>query len=261
MVLTTLMLAILPGCASTPDAGTAEADAGESLRVYAAASLHQVMTPLVREFTAQTGAEVQLSSAGSADLLSQLEQGAPADVFIAADEPTMDRADGASLILEPAAVIASNTLVIAVPAGNPAQIRDLADLADPAHVLVLCAPQVPCGAVAHQVTQAAEMTLRPSSEELAVTDVLGKVRSAEADAGLVYSTDALRASDEVDTLVIDEAAQFPNRYPAAVLADAAQPELAAEFIEVLLGESGQRVLDEAGFTPAAGPAAQPGAFE
>jgi len=245
-----LLLMLLSGCANTPDAGSPDSEAGQPLRVFAAASLQEVMNPLVQEFTDKTGVEVQLSSAGSADLLAQLEQGAEADVFIPADEPTLTRAQDASLIQQSPSVIASNTLVIAVPSGNPGRIEALADLADPEHTLVLCAPQVPCGTVAQQVAQAAEVTLAPDSEELAVTDVLGKVRSGEADAGLVYSTDALRAGAEVEAIVIDEAAEFPNRYPASVLAGADQPELAEEFIELLLGESGQSALEQAGFSPA-----------
>ncbi|TDS87495.1 molybdate ABC transporter substrate-binding protein [Nesterenkonia aurantiaca] len=255
-----LLLVLLSGCANSPDSSapdsrasdsdTPDAETGQPLRVFAAASLQQVLDPLVQEFTERTGAQVQLSSAGSADLLSQLEQGAEADVFIPADEPTMERAQDASLIQPTASVIASNTLVIAVPSGNPGRIGTLADLADPEHALVLCAPQVPCGTVAQQVAQAAGVALAPDSEELAVTDVLGKVRSAEADAGLVYSTDALRAGAEVETILIEEAAEFPNRYPAAVLAEAEQPELAGEFIELLLSESGQSELEQAGFSPA-----------
>ncbi|MBO0596919.1 molybdate ABC transporter substrate-binding protein [Nesterenkonia sp. E16_7] len=250
-----LLLALLSGCANAPDSGapdadTPDAETGQPLRVLAAASLQEVMDPLVQEFTERTGVPVQLSSGGSADLLSQLTQGAPGDLFVPADEPTMERAQDASLIRQDPSVIASNTLVIAVPSGNPGRIGTLADLADPQHALVLCAPQVPCGAVAQQLAQAADVTLAPDSEELAVTDVLGKVRSAEADAGLVYSTDALRAGEEVETIRIEEAAEFPNRYPAAVLAGAEQPELAAEFIELLLSESGQSALEQAGFGPA-----------
>lgn len=214
------------------------------------------MTSVADDYEAASGVDVEISSAGSAGLLAQLQQGAPADVFIPADEQTMERAASAELISPPIRRIATNTLVIAVPDGNPAQIRSLQDLDTSAGgdsgsspTLVVCAEQVPCGAAAVQAADAAGVTLSPVSEELAVTDVLGKVSSAEADAGLVYSTDVLRAGDQVDSVEIEGAEAHPNRYPAAVLQDSAQPAAAREFIDFLLSEAGQRTLREAGFSP------------
>lgn len=253
-------LLVLPGCTPAPNAGGGHANDDETsaaqITVFAAASLDEVMTAVADDYAAASGVDVEISSAGSAGLLAQLEQGAPADVFIPADEQTMERAVSAELISPPARDIATNTLVIAVPAGNPARIRSLQDLDTSAAdsggsspTLVVCAEQVPCGAAAQQAADAAGVTLDPVSEELAVTDVLGKVSSAEADAGLVYSTDVLRAGDQVDSVEIEGAEAHPNRYPAAVLQGSAHPDAARDFIDFLLSEAGQQPLREAGFSP------------
>jgi len=267
-----LALLVLSGCSPAPaeeNPGAAENQADQQISVFAAASLDEALRTVARDYEEDSGVSVLLSSAGSADLLAQLEQGAPADVFIPADLQTMQRAESGDLIAAPAQPIASNTLVIAVPAGNPAQIDSIQDLdagsagssASPSTgsspSLVMCADQVPCGALAQQVAEAADITLSPVSEELAVTDVLGKVRSGEADAGLVYSTDALRAADQVDAVEIPEAAEFPNRYPAAVLRDSPQPELAQDFLDFLSSAPGQEALNEAGFGPGSEPEDQP----
>ncbi|WP_218220743.1 molybdate ABC transporter substrate-binding protein [Nesterenkonia sp. Act20] len=254
-------LLVLPGCAPAPNAADGQ-DADDQhtaaqITVFAAASLDEVMTTVADDYTAASGVDVEISSAGSAGLLAQLQQGAPADVFIPADEQTMERAASAELITPPTRRIAANTLVIAVPAGNPAQIRSLQDLdtspaadsPESSPALVVCAEQVPCGAAAQQAADAAGVTLSPVSEELAVTDVLGKVSSAEADAGLVYSTDVLRAGDQLDSVEIEGAEAYPNHYPAAVLQGSAQPAAARDFIEFLLSAPGQRALREAGFSP------------
>lgn len=255
-----LALLVLSGCSPAPaeeGPGAAQNAADQQISVFAAASLDEALRTVAREYEEDSGVSVLLSSAGSADLLAQLEQGAPADVFIPADLQTMQRAESGELIASPAQPIASNTLVIAVPEGNPAQIDSIQDLdtgsagssESSSPSFVMCADQVPCGALAQQVAEAADITLSPVSEELAVTDVLGKVRSGEADAGLVYSTDALRAADQVDAVEIPEAAEFPNLYPAAVLRDSPQPELAQDFLDFLSSAPGQEALDEAGFGP------------
>ena len=146
---------------------------------------------------------------------------------------------------------ATNELEIAVPPTNPAGIADLADLADPGVKLVVCAPHVPCGAATVTVEKAADVTLNPVSEEASVTDVLGKVTSGEADAGLVYVTDVIAAGNAVDGIPFAESADAVNTYPIATLTGSEAADVAEAFVAFILGETGQSVLADAGFGPPA----------
>ncbi|MCW2810846.1 MAG: modA [Friedmanniella sp.] len=237
-----ILLAALTGCS-----GTTAAAAPTTLTVFAAASLKQTFTTLGQRFEAgHPGIRVRLSFAGSADLASQLDQGAPADVFASADTKNMDKAVAAKRV-QRSAVFASNTLQIAVPPGNPAHVRTLADLTRPEVRLVICAPAAPCGAATQQVAAAAHLSFTAVSEESSVTDVLGKVENGEADAGLVYVTDVRQAAGKVTGVTFPEASGVVNRYPIAALTDAAQPVLAQQFVDLVLGAEGQKVLAGAGF--------------
>jgi len=234
------MLAV--GCGD-PDG---DPDGDRVVTVLAASSLTDVFRQLAPAFqAANPGVALRFSFGGSSDLAQQVVNGAPADVFAAASATTMEpvvaqgRTDG-----EPQ-VFATNTLTIAVPAGNPAGVADLADLADPALTLVVCAPQVPCGAATEAVFRSAGAGLRPDSEEPDVRAVLAKVQAGEADAGLVYRTDARTAP--VDSVEFPEAAGAVNSYPIAVIADGAATELGHAFVDFVLGPLGQRVLAAAGF--------------
>ena len=157
--------------------------------------------------------------AGSSDLVAQLQQGAPADVFASADTRNMAKATDDDLVAGRPVDFATNTLQIAVPPDNPAGIATLADLAKPGVKVVLCAPEVPCGAAAAKVEAAAGIDIKPVSEEQSVTDVLGKVTSGEADAGLVYVTDVKGAGDEVEGIAFPESSSAVNTYPIAALED------------------------------------------
>lgn len=218
-----------------------------SLRVFAAASLQQVLTDIAAEHQRETGVEVQLTFAGSADLVSQLSNGAPGDVLFTADEATMAKAEQAHLIAGDRTVIATNTLVIAVAPGNPRGIHAYRDLSAPGVQLVRCAPQVPCGAAAAKVEQAAGVATKPVSEENSVTDVLGKVTSGQADAGLVYATDVARSAGRAEAVTIPEAAKVVNRYPAAQLSGAQDPEAARAFVARLASPAARAHFDKAGF--------------
>jgi molybdate transport system substrate-binding protein len=235
----------LAGCAAPAgDAG----DAGKTVTVFAAASLKAPFTALAKQFeAANPGTTVTLSFAGSSDLATQISQGAPADVFASADANTMARLSGAGLLEGPSRDFASNVLAIAVPPGNPASIASFADLARPGVRTVICASQVPCGAAAKALEQDTGVTLTPVSEESSVTDVLGKVISGEADAGLVYATDVLAARDKVQEVPFPEAAQAVNTYPIAAVRTGKHTELAATFIEAVTGPDGQQLLRSAGF--------------
>ena len=237
-------------CASSsPEPSGAETLSG-SITVFAAASLTAAFTELADDFeAAHPGASVELNVAGSADLATQILEGAPADVFASADEKTMATLVEAGLAAGEPVGFATNMLEIAVPPDNPARISAFADLAGPDVKLVVCAPQVPCGAATATVAKVADVTLSPVSEEASVTDVLGKVLSGEADAGLVYVTDVIAAGEAVDGIPFAESADAVSTYPIAALTGPGSDDLADAFVTFVLGETGQSVLADAGFGP------------
>jgi molybdate transport system substrate-binding protein len=191
---------------------------------------------------------VEFSFAGSSDLVTQLTQGAYADVFASADTRVMDRAAAAGLLDGAPVDFATNTLTIAVAPGNPKGIASLRDLDAGNISVVVCAPQVPCGRAASAVTAAAKVDLRPVSEESSVTDVLNKVTSGQADAGLVYVTDALDAGDRVAAVDFPQATGAVNTYPIAVLKESQNAEGARRFLTAVTAPAGQDVLRRNGFT-------------
>ncbi|WP_296667658.1 molybdate ABC transporter substrate-binding protein [Demequina sp.] len=232
---------------STRDAvdARAHAEGRVELTVFAAASLADVMEPIAEAFESAHGAvDVRLTYGGSSDLAAQIAEGAPAEVFVSADEAQM--AAVADHVSGDAAVVATNTLTLVVPAGNPAGVRGLEDLASPGLVSVICAPQVPCGAGTAELATLAGVTLTPASEEQSVTGVLGKVASGQADAGIVYVTDIARA-EGVEAVEIDGADAVVNHYMAAALTGAREPGLPALFVEFLTGPEAREVLAAAGF--------------
>jgi molybdate transport system substrate-binding protein len=228
--------------ASTGDAG------GGKLVVFAAASLKNSFTEIGEQFkTDNPGSGVEFNFAGSSDLVTQLTQGAPGDVFASADTKNMDKAAQADLLAADPVNFASNTLTIVTAQGNPKKVASFKDLSQPGLSVVVCAPQVPCGSAVEKVEKATGVQLDPVSEESQVTDVLNKVTSGEADAGLVYVTDALGAGDKVTSVPFPESAAAVNTYPIAVLKQAGDRDLAGKFVDLVTGEVGQKVLDAAGF--------------
>lgn len=237
---------LLAGCAA-PDAGSA--GPGErTLTVSAAASLTGTFTALESVFEeANPGVEVVMNFAGSSDLSSQIVNGAPADVFASANNAQMAVVADAGLVAGEPEIFVTNRLQIAVPAGNPAGVAGFADLADPELSLVVCAPQVPCGAATETVEESTGVELAPVSEEPDVRSVLSKVTSGEADAGLVYVTDVISAGGRVEGVDFPEAGTALNEYPIAALSEAPQPEPAAAFVELVRSAEGAAVFEAAGF--------------
>jgi molybdate transport system substrate-binding protein len=218
--------------------------------VFAAASLTSTFTDLGTQFeNDHPGTRVTFNFAGSADLAAQLAQGAPADVFAAADATNMAKAVDDALVAGTPVDFTSNSLTIVTPPGNPRRIASFADLQTPGTLVVVCAPQVPCGSATEKLEEATGVTLAPVSEESAVTDVLGKITSGQADAGLVYVTDAAAAGDDVTVVPFPESGAVVNTYPIAALAAAPEPTAAQQFIELVTGPRGQQVLSAAGFGP------------
>lgn len=237
---------LLAGCASpapaASDAPAAEDTLTGTVQVYAAASLQRSFDEIARAFEQQNpGVTVSPVYDGSSTLATQIGEGAPADVFASADEKNMAKV--AAQAPDPQ-VFAANTLVIAVPAGNPGRVSTLADLARV--TTVLCAPEVPCGAASQTLFSNAGVAVTPASSEQNVTAVLTKVAASEADAGLVYATDVV-GRDDVEALVPAGADAVVNRYPIAALATAPNPDAAAAFVAFVLSDEGRTILTDAGF--------------
>ena len=225
--------------------------ASETLVVYAAASLQEPFEELGEQFEAtHDGVDVQFSFAGSSTLVAQIQAGAPADVFASADTQNMDKLVDAQLQGAEPVDFATNTLMIAVPAGNPAGVTDLASLTEEGLDLVVCAPAVPCGSATETVEGSAGLDFSPVSEEQSVTDVLGKVTSGQADAGLVYVTDVRRAGDEVEGIAFPESDSVVNTYPITTVAGSENTALGDDFVALVTGADGQGVLAEYGFAGA-----------
>jgi molybdate transport system substrate-binding protein len=243
-------LTLVTGCSSQH--GGSSSNAGSStgtITVFAAASLKKAFTEIGERFkTDNPGDDVEFSFSGSSDLVTQLTQGAPADVFASADTNNMDKlAATAGVLAGDPTSFATNTLTIAVAPGNPKEIASFKDLTQPGLAVVVCAAQVPCGAATRKVEQLTGVTLQPVSEELQVTDVLTKVESGQADAGVVYVTDVRGAGDRVTGVPFPESAGSVNTYPIAILKQSAHPELARKFVDLVTGEAGQKILAAGGF--------------
>jgi molybdate transport system substrate-binding protein len=240
---------VLAGCGSSDDAAKPVAEGtGGKLEVFAAASLKKSFTEIGEQFKADNpGTDVDFTFAGSSDLVTQLTQGAPGDVFASADTTNMDKAAKADLLASTPTNFASNTLTIVVAPGNPKKVGSFKDLAQPGLAVVTCAPQVPCGAATQKVEKATGVQLDPVSEESQVTDVLTKVTTGQADAGLVYVTDAKGAGTKVTAVAFPESADAVNVYPIATLKQSKNSPLATKFVEAVTGELGGKALAAAGF--------------
>jgi molybdate transport system substrate-binding protein len=242
----------LAGCtgegAPATSSTTTDDEIGGELTIFAAASLSGAFDELAAQFEQQhPDVEVlPISYDGSSVLATQLIEGASADVFASADERNMTKVVDAQLTTG-AEEFATNTMQIAVAPGNPDRIDGLRALTDDDLIVVMCAAEVPCGTAARTLLDAAGVALTPASEEQNVTAVLAKVKSGEADAGLVYRTDIAAAGDAVDALDIEGADAATNVYPLSALADASNPDAAAAFVDFVLSDVGQSVLSDFGF--------------
>lgn len=237
------------GLAVTAALGLAACSTGsepeQTLQVGAAASLKGSFEQIAEDYEAEhRQVSVELQFAGSSDLAAQIRNGADLDVFASADEATMNRVSE-DVAGEPT-TFATNTLTIVAEPGNPQDITGLSDLDDVGLDVVTCAPQVPCGRAAERLAEDRGLVLTPVSEESSVTNVLAKVTSGEADAGLVYVTDAAGAGKDVATVPIKGADKEPNRYSIAVLTGAPSDEAQA-FVDIVTGNQGRIVLGDNGF--------------
>lgn len=247
----------LAGCQSS-GGDTADSTANDSkdtaaaqdVTLFAAASTRVIGDDLVDEAKKlDPPVNLTINNAGSTDLVNQINEGAPADVLLTADTKSMNKAKDNGDVDE-YKMVAANTLVMVVPADNPANINSVEDLNEDT-TLVLCDPTVPCGNLTEQLAAENSLELHPSSLEHSVTDTLGKITSGQADAAWVYKTDAIAAGDKVEVIEIPNSKNFVNDYPAAVLKNAANAEAAQAVLELLHGEAMRSVWENAGFLPAA----------
>jgi molybdate transport system substrate-binding protein len=247
-----LDLIVLVLCTATVAAcGTDDtAPQARTVTVFAAASLTDAFTDLGDAFE-QTfpNVDVVLNFAASSDLVTQIGQGAPVDVFASADEANMTRLTDTGGMAGRPSVFATNRAAILVEAGNPQDITGIADLADPDLIVVVCSPEVPCGRYAQQVFDNAGVAVVPRSFEENVKAVVSKVTLGEADAGIVYVTDVIAAGDRAQGVEIAPDVNVVARYPIAVTAQAADPPGAQAFIDFVVSDAGRAVLASYGFGP------------
>lgn len=241
-----VLAASTAGCA--PSAGTG----GGPITVLAAASLSDPFSEIARRFeAAHRGNRVTLSFDASSALVRQVAAGAPADVVATADEAALAEVVGARLVGAPV-VFARNRLAIVVAGGNPHGVRAVADLARPEVVVVLCAPEVPCGRFAAQVLDRAEARVRPRSYEPNVKAVVTKVALGEADAGVVYRTDVggHNALGNIESVAIPPEHNVVASYAIATVSSSKRRGPASAFVDYVRSAEAQAVLAQRGFEPA-----------
>ena len=255
-LLSAVSLAACGGSASNSSTGaaTGAASAGASggagkatgkVTVLAAASLQKAFEEIEKTVEKDNpGLDVTFDFQGSQDLVASLAGGDSADVLATANNSTMKTAADQKLVGNQTE-FATNVLTLIVPKGNPKKITGLDSSLDGAN-LVICAPEVPCGEATKKLAEAQGITLKPVSEEQKVTDVRGKVESGEADAGIVYTTDAAAAKDKADKIDIPDGGVV-NHYPIAQTAKPENPAGAQVFIDAVTGKAGQEILAKHGF--------------
>ena len=244
---------LLTGCSAAPATQpTPEPTAGDTLRgtvnVFAAASLTETFGAIADAFTKEhPDVDIAFNFGGSSGLATQIVEGAPVDVFAAASGTTMKTVTDAALTDGEPTVFVTNTLEIAVPAGNPGGVTGLADFANPDLSIAVCAVEVPCGAASKTVFDGAGIVAAPDTLEQDVKAVLTKVELGEVDAGLVYKTDVLAAGDKVEGIEFPEASTAVGKYPITQLAASTNKDAAAAFVAYVLSPAGKKILNRAGF--------------
>ncbi len=233
---------------SAPAGGAGSTPAiGGTVTVFAAASLQEAFTTLAKQFhAANPNVTVKLNFGASSALATQINQGAPADVFASASPKNMTQvvsAGGASASTN----FVKNVMEIAVPPSNPAGVATVADLAKGSVKVALCQPQVPCGATAAKVFANAKVTVKPVTLEPDVKSTLSKVELNEVDAGVVYVTDVRAAGNKVKGITIPETINAATEYPIAVLSKAANSAGGQAFMAYVLSAAGRSVLTADGF--------------
>jgi molybdate transport system substrate-binding protein len=238
---------LVAACSSDKKASTGSKPSG-SITVLAASSLTKGFTALGSEFeAAHPGTKVIFNFASSSELATQIEQGAPADVFASADQKNMDTIVAKHENSAPPVDFVKNKLEIAVEKGNPKHIATLADMTKSGVVVVLCDPSVPCGKFADQVLAKAKVTLTPKSREASVKATLSKVELGEADAAIVYVSD-VKSSGKVDGVQIPDAVNVLTTLPIVTLKGSKNPALAQAWDAFVVAHESE-LVSTFGFLP------------
>jgi len=250
------------GCSPASSAPTADSakDTSRTLTVFAAASLTDAFTEIGSNFEAlHPGVTVTMNFAGSQALRTQIEEGAPADVFASANTTQMDAVVASGFVIQDAPkIFLTNALVIILPVDNPAGVDSVEALANPGLKLVLAAEEVPVGKYSRQAFDLMDASFGNGfkdkllanvvSNEDNVKQVVTKVQLGEADAGIVYTSDAV-AAPELPTVEIPADLNVIAQYPIAPLVESANPDLASVFVDYVLSSEGQDILNKWGFGP------------
>ena len=236
---------------STPSSsGSSSPKVSGTLVVFAAASLSDAFDKIGDQFEkAHPGVTVKFNYAGSSSLATSINQGAPADVFASAAPANMKTVTDAGNAVGTPKIFTRNEAEIMVEAGNPKNIKSVSDLANPALKVVVCSPEVPCGALAQQIFKNAGADVKPVSQESSVSGVVTKVTLGEADAGIVYVTDVEANGSKTAGVPIPADQNQITDYPIVQVKDAPNASAAAAFISYVLGPDGQKVLTSLGFLP------------
>ena len=255
---------IAASCSDDSDSSTSGSRDGAvsgDIVVFAASSLTEAFTEIGEAFTAEhPDANVTFNFGGSGDLVTQLTEGAPADVFVSADDSNMTKLTDAGENATVPVIVAKNTFEIIVEPDNPRGITGVADLTNPDLIVVLCADTVPCGKGALKILDNAGVSVTAKSLEEKVKGVVTKVAAGEADAGIVFVTDVISAGDTAEGIEIPADINVISNYPIVVTKQAPNPEAAQAFLDFVASDAGQSILATYGFLKkqvGAGAVAQP----
>lgn len=231
-----------------PGASGAATKPNTELTVSAASSLTDVFPVIADAFKKRyPDTEINFNFAGSSTIMNQVIAGAPVDVIATASEPTMQIGVDSQQVLRPL-IFARNSMTIAVPAGNPANIKSLADLQRNGLLLGVCDPVVPCGASAVEIFAKNKLNVTPVTRELDVRALLGKVISGDLDAGIVYITDVKAAGSKVEFVEIPVKDNVMTTYPIAMVLGTENTELSNRFVNfVRFSNTSQAILRAFGF--------------
>jgi molybdate transport system substrate-binding protein len=236
--------------AAPATSSAASAKLSGTLVVFAATSLTAAFDKIGTQFhDVNPGVTVKFNYNGSSSLATQINQGAPADVFASASPKNMTTVTDEQMTSSAPKDFAANSGEIMVESGNPKNIKSVADLANSSLKVVTCAPDVPCGALATEIFKNAGVTVKPVSQEENVGGVVTKVSLGEADAGIVYVTDVKANGSKTTGVSLPDNQNQVTDYPIAPIKGAPNAAAATAFISFVLGAEGQQILESFGFQP------------
>jgi len=235
---------------ATVQPASAQQEPSGEITVFAAASLTESFDAMAKQFQKKyPDVSVRFNYDASSNLATQINQGAPADVFASADADNLQKAIDAGTVTPPPVVFAKNRLEIAVEKGNPKKIKGLADLQESGLVVVLCADQVPCGKYAAESLAKAGVSISPASKEENAKATLSKVSIGEADASIVYVTDVKASKGTTSGVKIADKVNVIAKYPMGVVKDSQNATAAKAWVQFVTSKAGQKTLTRFGFLP------------